>query len=77
MFFAKVHIPFSFKPYYIPSHSLQQQGGNYISGFTVGNPLDDLIMISHQMTHFFFGGANPERIWHLKDFFVWLQAILD
>ena len=28
------------------------------------------------MTHFFCGGANPERIWHLKDVFVWLQAIL-
>ena len=28
------------------------------------------------MTHFFCGGANPERIWHLKDVFVWLQANL-
>lgn len=67
VFFAKVHIPFSFKPYYIPSHSLQQQGGNYISGFTVGNPLDDLIMISHQMTHFFLVGLiqNEFGIWKI------------
>lgn len=67
VFFAKVHIPFSFKPYYIPSHSLQQQGGNYISGFTVGDPLDDLIMISHQMTHIFLVGLiqNEFGIWKI------------